>query len=202
MKAKTLSIVAAACCSALFADVPQIRYTSAAPFDADGKRVEEVWKKADTCIRFVEVNTMDVALDQSEAQLLFDDSNIYASLVGFYDAKIEKGDRTKIRSASNNFELLVKIGAGASFHAIADEFGRTYFAKDKNELNDSGATAKVEKGKTPSGRGFWRANLTIPFAAFGATAPKGDTKARVGIFRRRLREKAVSRHTVGHASCK
>ncbi|MBQ2631989.1 MAG: hypothetical protein IJG13_20120, partial [Kiritimatiellae bacterium] len=49
--------------------VPEIRYTTAAPFDAEGKRVESVWKKADTCVRFVTVKTMDVAIDQSEAQL-------------------------------------------------------------------------------------------------------------------------------------
>ncbi len=183
MNTKTLSMVAAAFCPALFADVPQIRYTSAAPFDAEGRRVESVWSKADTCIRFVEVNTMDVALDQSEAQLLFDDSNLYASLVGFYDAKMEKGDPTKGRSSSNNFELFVKIGDGASFHAIVDEFGRTYFAKDKNELNDCGAKANVEKGKAPDGRGCWRANLAIPFKAFDAAAPRGDARARVGVFR-------------------
>ena len=187
MNAKTMTMVAAAIAAAtLSASVPQIRHTDSAPFDAAGKRVEAVWQKADTCTRFVEVNTMDVALDQSEAQLLFDERNVYASLTGFYDAKAEKGDSSKTMGSVNNFELLVKIGDGASFHAIVDEFGRTYFEKDKNEVRDSGATVKVEKGKVSAGKAFWRANLVIPFAALGIAAPKGDAKARVGIFRQNV----------------
>ena len=160
-----LALSAVAVSSALSAAVPAIRHTDAAPFDAAGKRVESVWKKADTCIRFVEVNTMDVALDQSEAQFLFDDKNIYASLTGFYSAKIEKGDRSKTIGGVNNFELLVKIGDGSSFHAIVDEFGRTLFEKDKSEVRDTGAVVNVEKGKASADRAFWRVNLTVPFAA-------------------------------------
>ena len=179
-------IAAAMVAATLSAEVPQIRYTDDAPFDSAGKRVESVWKKADTCIRFVEVNTMDVAIDQSEAQFLFDGKNIYASLTGFYSAKIEKGDRSKTIGNVNNFELLVKIGDGSSFHAMVDEFGRTFFEKDKSEVRDTGAVVNVEKGKASADRAFWRANLTIPFAAFGAAAPKGDAKARVGIFRQNI----------------
>ena len=84
MKVKTmLALSLAVVCSVLSAAIPEIRYTTAAPFDAEGKRVESVWKKADTCVRFVTVKTMDVAIDQSEAQLLFDDKNLYVSMTGF-----------------------------------------------------------------------------------------------------------------------
>ena len=65
MKMKTmLAFFLAAATTALSAAVPEIRYTTAAPFDAGGKRIESAWKKADTCVRFVTVKTMDVAIDQ------------------------------------------------------------------------------------------------------------------------------------------
>ncbi len=35
--------------------LPAFCYTAEAPFDAEGKRIESVWKNADTCVRFVEI---------------------------------------------------------------------------------------------------------------------------------------------------
>ncbi len=194
-----LALAAAAVCSALSAAVPQIRYTSAAPFDAAGKRVESVWKKADTCIRFIEVIKMNVALDQSEAQLLFDDKNLYASLTGFFDPKFARGDRKNSISKSNNFEFLVKPEGGFEFHAMVDDFGRTYFAVNKGETKTSGASVAVDKGEKR-----WTANLTIPFAALGVAAPKGDLKARVGIFRQNvfLICNNIGRNMIGMAQSK
>ena len=176
-----LALSAAAASLALSAAVPEIRYTSAAPFDAGGKRVESAWKKADTCVRFIEVRTMNVALDQSEAQLLFDDKNLYVSMTGFFDPKFVRGDRKNGISRCNNFEFLVKPEGGFEFHAIVDDFGRTYIAVNKGETKTSGASVAVDKGEKR-----WTANLTIPFAALGVAAPKGDSKARVGIFRQNI----------------
>ena len=173
-----LAVASTALAASLSAAVPEIRFAGAAPFDAAGKRVESVWKNADTCVRFIEVRTMDVALDQSEAQLLFDDKNLYVSMTGFYDPKFKRGSREKPLFNSNHFEFLVKPEGGASFHAAVDEFGRTYFARDKSELNDSGVSAGIEAGERK-----WTANLAIPFKALGVDAPKGDMKAQVGIFR-------------------
>ena len=179
MKTKTiLALFAAAAGLALSAAVPEIRYTSVAPFDAEGRRVESEWKKADTCVRFVEVVTSDVALDQSEAQLLFDDKNIYASLTGFCDPKSRRGNADMDLFAGNNFELMVKPEGCAEFHACVGEFGHLYLAMDKSEAKIPGVSAKVEKGK-----GRWTANLVVPFSAFGIAAPAGEMKARVGIFR-------------------
>ena len=172
--------LAVVCAAFVHADIPQIRFTSAVPFDAEGKRVESVWKTADTCIRFVTAKTMDVAIDQSEAQILFDDTNLYASLTGFFNPEFERGDRKNSMGNSNNFEFMVKPEGGSIFHVIVDEFGRTYFAKDKNVTGDLGASAKVVKGK-----GRWTANITIPIAVFGI-APAQGLKARVGIFRQNL----------------
>ena len=176
-----LALSLAVVCSVLSAAIPEIRYTTAAPFDAEGKRVESVWKKADTCVRFVTVKTMDVAIDQSEAQLLFDDKNLYVSMTGFFDPRYECSDRKNSMGSSNNFELLVKPEGGSIFHVIVDEFGRTYFAKDKSEVRDSGASVRIEKGK-----GRWTANVTIPMAVFGIASPPHGLKARVGIFRQNL----------------
>ena len=182
MKTKpALSLAVAAASLALSAAIPEIRHTSVAPFDGAGRRVAAAWSKADTCIRFVEVIKMDVALDQSEARLLFDDRNLYVSMTGFFDPKYARGDSSKPIFGSNNFEFKFKPEGGAEFHAVVDEFGRTYFAVNRGETTTSGASASVEKGERS-----WTANLSIPFSALGISAPKDDLKARVGIFRRNV----------------
>ena len=145
----------AAACGAV--EVPQIRYTSDAPFDAEGNRVESVWKNADTCVRFVEVVTMDVALDQSEAQLLFDDRNLYASLTGFFDPKLDHGSREKPLFSGNNFEFFFKLGDSPSIQVAVDEFGRLYVAKDNLDVQDSGVKASATRGK-----GRWCAPTGAP----------------------------------------
>ena len=156
MKKKVpLSFYAAVLCAAFaFADVPNIRFTAEAPFDADGRRVESVWKGADTCVRFVKVVTMDAAIDQSEAQLLFDDRNLYVSLTGFFNPKYARGlGKDKSQGAVNNFEFLIRPDGMGEVHVIVDEFARLYVARNKSQVHDSGVVARIDKGK-----GRWTAN--------------------------------------------
>ena len=70
-------------------------------------------------------------------------------MTGFFDPKYERGDRKNSMGKSNNFEFMVKPDGGSIFHVIVDEFGRTYFAKDKNATHDSGASAKAVTGHGP-----------------------------------------------------
>ena len=178
---KTLSLVGALVASFVSfcsqADVPMIRFASEAPFK-DGKCVEAVWSKADVCGRFVEVNKNDVALDQSEARILFDERNLYVALKGGFDPQYDRGDVKKGMSSVNNFEFLLKPPADEYLHVIVDEFGRLYVAKGKTEARDAGVTANVAKGKN-----FWTANLTVPLKILGMSAPTADTTVKVGVFR-------------------
>ena len=162
-------------------EVASIRYCASAPFDAKGNRVETQWKTADSCVRFVTVRTSDVAVDQSEAQLLFDEKNLYVSLKGYYDSKYEFGDVAKSIGAGNNFDFQIKIGDGAIFQVIVDEFARAKFSKNRVQVLDGGAKVAVEKKK-----GCWTANITIPLSAMDITAPEGETAAKVAIFRQNI----------------
>ena len=159
------------------ADVPMIRFASGAPYK-DGKCVEAVWTKADVCTRFVEVIKNDVALDQSEARILFDERNLYVALKGSFDPQYDRGDAKKSIGSVNNFEFFLRPPAGEYLHVMVDEFGRLYVAKGKAEARDAGVTASVAKGK-----GFWTANLTIPLKTAGMSAPTTDTTVKVGVFR-------------------
>ena len=159
------------------ADVPMIRFAAEAPF-RDGACVEAAWAKADVCARFVEVIRNDVALDQSEARLLFDERNLYVALKGNFDPQYDRGDAKKGLDSVNNFEFLLKPPAKEYLHVIVDEFGRLYVGKGKTEARDTGVTASVAKGK-----GFWTANLTVPLKALDMSAPTADTSVKVGVFR-------------------
>ena len=97
------------------ADVPMIRFASGAPYK-DGKCVEAVWTKADVCTRFVEVIKNDVALDQSEARILFDERNLYVALKGSFDPQYDRGDAKKGMGSVNNFEFLLKPPAKEYLH--------------------------------------------------------------------------------------
>ena len=182
MKTKfLLSSIASFALLTIASSASEIRFTADVPFGDDGRRIETVWKKADTCVRFVTVNTADVALYQSEAQLLFDDRNVYVSLTGFFDKEFECSDRNKPLDESNNFEFMIKPEGGSEIHVIVDEFARRYVARDRAEVQDAGVVVHVDKGD-----GCWTANLTIPFASLGASAPSDDLKAKVGIFRQNV----------------
>ena len=178
---KIVSLVVALIASFLslcsLADVPMIRFASGTPFK-NGKCVEAVWAKADVCTRFVEVNKNDVALDQSEARILFDERNLYVAVKGLFDPQYDRGNVKKSIGSVNNFEFFLKPPAGEYLHVIVDEFGRLYVGKDKTEARDAGVMASVAKGK-----GFWTANLTISLKVLGMSAPTADTTVKVGVFR-------------------
>ena len=178
---KIVSLVVALIASFLslcsLADVPMIRFASGMPFK-NGKCVEAVWAKADVCTRFVEVNKNDVALDQSEARILFDERNLYVAVKGLFDPQYDRGNVKKSIGSVNNFEFFLKPPAGEYLHVIVDEFGRLYVGKDKTEARDAGVMASVAKGK-----GFWTANLTISLKVLGMSAPTADTTVKVGVFR-------------------
>ena len=182
---KRMLMGAVACAAAVVtAETPQIRFTAEAPF-RDGRRVASAWAKADTCVRFVEVNTSNVALDPSEAKLLFDEKNLYVALTGWYDGQYDLGKVEKGMGAVNNFEFFFKA-AGDYLHVIVDEFGRLYVAKGKNKTESHGVVATVAKtgAKVGVSSAYWTADLTIPLALAGlSAAPTDDRAVRFGVFR-------------------
>ena len=184
MRLTRAGILGAVACAAAVATaaVPRIRFTAEAPFQ-DGGRVEAVWAKADACVRFVEVNTSNVALDQSEARFLFDEKNLYVALTGWYDGQYELRSVEKGMGAVNNFEVFFKA-TDDYVHVIVDEFGRLYVAKGKNKTENSGVVATVAKVGAKAGKSArWTADLTIPLALVGIAAPTGDRTVKFDVFR-------------------
>lgn len=183
--AVTLSLPFPVAVAAGNADLPRVGFVTKSPFGVDGTPVASVWKTADVCERFLEVISHDVALDQSEVRMLFDDRNLYVELTGFFDAAYDRGNRERSIGSGNNFEFFVSLGGNAYFHVIVDEFGRLYVARSaevtEQALPRHGVTAKVERGK-----GVWTAWLTIPFADLGVGPPVEGIAAKVGIFRNNI----------------
>ena len=163
---------------AVFASgVPEIRYTAERPFAADGGRIEAVWKKADVCTRFLEVIKNDVAVDQTEARLLFDDENLYVTMKGWFDPAYDRGRPGS--SEENNFEVFVRpVGESSYLQVIAKEFGDVEVLRSGSEVKAHKVTLKTERAK-----GCWTADIVIPFATVGVAAPKDDLNVKVGLFR-------------------
>lgn len=160
-----------------FADVPEIRYTEVPPFK-DGRVVESVWARADVCTRFLEVIKNDVARNQTEVRMLFDEHNIYVTFKGFFDPQFDRGNPRDGMSKVNNFELFIKIPSLEYVHVMMSEFGGVYVGRGKTQLRDSGVTVTTEKDN-----GYWTANITVPFKTVGCPSPKGDLAVKVGLFR-------------------
>ena len=122
-----------------------IRYTDSAPFK-DGKRVEAAWAKADTMTRFVTCRSLDVALDQSEVQALFDEKNLYVSAKGRFDPKQRNDDASLGLFGGDNFELFVKTeGASAYRQVCAGVKEQVYTGIGRVEAKDSGVTCRVQR---------------------------------------------------------
>lgn len=181
---KEMLVGVVACAAAVAtAETPRIRFTAEAPF-RDGRRVASAWAKADTCVRFVEVNTSNVALDPSEAQMLFDEKNLYVALTGWYDGQYDLGRIEKGMGGVNNFEFFFEA-ADVCLHVIVDEFGRLYVAKGKEQTESHGVVATVAKTAAAAGASaYWTANLTIPLSLVGLpSAPAEDRAVRFDVFR-------------------
>ena len=172
---KLLGVLMLALSAACTADAEPvaIRHTEKAPF-ADGKRVEAVWKAADTMTRFVTCRSLDVALDQSEVQALFDAKNLYVSAKGFFDPKQLNDDRTLSLFGGDNFEIFVQAEGMATYRQVcAGVKEQVYAGVGRSEAKSSGVTCRVQRGN-----GFWIANVTIPMAFLGISVPKDALVAR------------------------
>ena len=146
----------------------RIRKTELRPF-ADGRRIEDVWRRADVFGGFVVPEKLDVALDRSEVQMLYDEAKLYVSCKGFFDKKYANRPVDARLFRDNNFELFFACAKGAArYRQFAfSEGGLTYFGEfadgGKRELRRPSTFAfDVEEGD-----GCWAANMEIPLAALG-----------------------------------
>ncbi len=173
MKVLTTVLAAACALTAASAAPVAIRHTDVAPF-MDGVRVESAWAKADTMVRFVTCRSLDVALDQSEVQALFDEKNLYVSAKGRFDPDQLNDDATLGLFNGDNFELFVKTEGAATYRQVcAGAREQVYAGIGRAEAKDSGVTCRVQRGK-----GVWIANVTIPMSFLGISAPVGTLPAR------------------------
>ena len=162
--------------------VPQIRKTDRKPFYGNGKRNEEVWwQKTDALTGFVQPQKASVEPFWSEAQLLFDDSNLYASFCGRFDPVL-KADRNVKRGlfSDNHFELFIQPdpASGTYYQIAVSEAGLLYTAIGRAKTDLPGIKHKVYTGKDR-----WFANLTIPLASIGLKAPIEQQIIRANICR-------------------
>ena len=63
------------------ADVVQIRKADKVPFYSNGKRIEAVWKNADTVTGLVNPKNAIVEFSPTKAQMLYDENNLYVSMI-------------------------------------------------------------------------------------------------------------------------
>lgn len=183
-----LASLAAAACSAA-----SVRFTADRPFDADGKRVESAWKAADRMVRFTTPASFNVAVDQSEVQVLFDDENIYLSAKGWYDADaVRLTDELKRK---NLFEFFVQADTAKERYVQvrvrqngeSDSYEFDQGVKRKHERSTGvrvfAYDLPAEKKGPRAGLSAWRANAVIPFKLLGSPSPKSDRSARIGVMR-------------------
>ncbi|MDD4019559.1 MAG: hypothetical protein PHV28_16640 [Kiritimatiellae bacterium] len=181
-----VSMICAAFAAVAWAE-PIVRYTGAEPFK-DGKRVEAVWKNADRMTRFTTAATFDIAIDQSEAQALFDEKNIYISLKGFYDPRALDGADMAAVKKRNRFECFIQPDP-AKPHFVqvmiagnGDLYCGEFIEGVKRKCEyPTGVRYSIEEGKL-----FWCVNLTLPFTFLKCNAPSGDMPIKLGIMRRNV----------------
>jgi len=153
---------------------PSIKLASSAPF-ADGKAVDSVWATADVLTGFITPESLDVALDQTEARFLYDDKFLYASVICHFDAKYEQRLTDARLFRDNNIQLFFSLDkAQGDFRQFAfSEGGLVYVG----EFKDGG---KLEMPR-PDGMQFtvehrpgcWLANVAIPLADLKLTPRDG-----------------------------
>ena len=84
----------------------RVRKVAEVPFTG-GRRVERLWSRADTLSDFVVPGSLDVAIDRTEAQLLYDDSFLYVSLKGFFNKGCANRPSDTRLFRDSNFELFI-----------------------------------------------------------------------------------------------
>ena len=118
------------------ADVVQIRKVNRVPFYSNGKRIEAVWKNADTVTGLVNPKNAIVEFSPTKAQMLYDENNLYVSMIANYHPPF-RAPRNPDASlwGDNNFELfLMADGAPEYFQIAVSENGGLYRAIGKNKM--------------------------------------------------------------------
>ena len=163
---------------AVAADLPRIQKISARPF-ADGKAVEAVWQQADVLTGFITPESLDVALDQTEARFLYDDQFLYASVICHFDVRYEQRLADARLFRDNNIQLFFSADRQkGDFRQFAfSEGGLVYVGdfKDGGKLEvprPEGLKFTVEHRP-----GCWLANVAIPLAELKLNARDGQKLA-------------------------
>ena len=144
------------------ADIVKIRKADKVPFYSNGKRIEAVWKNADTVTGLVNPKNAIVEFSPTKAQMLYDENNLYVSMIANYHPPF-RAPRNPDASlwGDNNFELfLMADGAQEYFQIAVSENGGLYRAIGKNKM----PLVMKHWVFTEKKRYRWMANLTIPLS--------------------------------------
>ena len=123
----------------------RVRKVAESPF-VGGRRVERLWSRADTLSGFIVPGRLDVAIDRTEAQLLYDESFLYVSLKGFFKKGCANRPSDTRLFRDSNFELFV------SGSKTADGFRQ--FAVSQGGLVYHGAFSDGAKSELPRPEGM------------------------------------------------
>lgn len=161
--------------------IAALRYVAEAPV-VDGKLSDPAWAKADILTGFIVPVALDSVQDQSEVRLVCDEKRLYVGLKA-YESSINlmqgKGDTP---FGSDNFELFIQpnLTSGTYYHMAVSATGNSYTAKER-----SSAWKPALEVKTGVEKKCWTAELSIPLADLGMSAPiaGAESKMRVNICR-------------------
>ncbi|MDD4019659.1 MAG: sugar-binding protein, partial [Kiritimatiellae bacterium] len=141
---------------------------AAVPPVIDGKLGDPAWNSADILTGFIVPVALDIARDPSEARIVFDEKRLYVGLKAYESSVNLMRDKGSTAFGSDNFELMLQPDPdnGTYYHIAVSALGNVYTAKER-----SPAWKPAMEVKTSIDKECWSAELSIPFADLGMTAP-------------------------------
>jgi len=152
-----------------------VRETPENPFP-DGKILENVWKKADVVTGFVVPREAKAATFQTEGALLFDRTNLYIRLKGYFEPSLRTAGKKQSLFKSNNFEIFLQARPETKefIQVAVSEDGKIYTGGSSGERALEGLRCFTVTGKKS-----WEACLTIPLVALNLKVPNAGEKKRL-----------------------
>ena len=163
---------------------------NAGKLSIDGRLTDVAWQQAGKLTPFVEVNkTVPPDDGKTDAWLTFDDQMLYIAfrcdesrpqemqIIGNqHDDDVWKGEVIEVLVSTSH-------EAASFYHFMVNPRGVRWDAKHFPEMDlsyDPEWTSATEVGKN-----FWSAEVAIPWAALGRTAPRAGETFRANLFRHR-----------------
>jgi len=155
--------------------IPTIRYVSAAPV-MDGKLNDSAWEKADILTGFTVPGDMNIARDQSEARIVFDEKRIYIGLKAYESTTNLMVYKGKNVFDSESFEIFIQPDPGKdTYYQVAVSVGGDIYT---GEMSSPAWKPDIEV-KTALEGNAWTVELAVPFADMKMAAPPAGEEKKI-----------------------